>query len=209
MLVNVRKYEGGITLCNGYLVRGESGYVAVDAPLGFADWVMARLPEGEQLTELILTHQHFDHVEDAARLQKLTSCRICAHSPYSRELTLEKQAAAYWGAEPPPPYVVDEVLGSERTVAHWGGLEWQLYAIPGHSPDGMAYGIASRKHLFSGDILFAESIGNTEFPGGNLASLLAGIREKLLVLEPETEVFCGHGRRTSIQEEMLNNPYLT
>ncbi len=209
MLVDVRKYTGGPAACNGFLVRGKSGFVAVDAPLGFADWVLKRLPEGETLCALLLTHQHFDHVDDAARLKELTGCRICAHSAYSRDLTLEESAASSWGITPPPPFVVDEVLGSGRGEADWGGLQWQLFSVPGHSPDGMAYGLAERKHLFSGDILFSGSIGRADFPGGSMSTLVRGIREKLLVLPPETEVFCGHGYGTTIGEESLNNPFLS
>ncbi len=168
MAVDIQKYTGGPVACNAFLIRGEGGYVAVDAPLGFADWVQKHLPQGEKLTELILTHQHFDHVQDAARLQQLTGCRICAHSAYSPSLTLE-QAARAWGIEPPAPFRVDEVFGNTRREAAWGGLTWQLYAIPGHSPDGMAYGLTSEGCLFAGDILFAGSIGRKEFPGGSLS----------------------------------------
>ncbi len=207
MAVDIQKYTGGPVACNAYLIHGAEGYVAVDAPLGFADWVHERLPEGAELTELILTHQHFDHVQDAARLQQLTGCRICAHSPYSPELTLE-QAARAWGITPPAPFTVDDVLGSTRRTAHWGGLHWQLYSIPGHAPDGMAYGLESEQYLFVGDILFAGSIGRTDFPGGSHATLVRGIREQLLGLAPATEVYSGHGPSTSIQEELLNNPYL-
>ncbi len=209
MIVDIRKYTGGPVFCNAYLVRGEAGYVAVDAPLGFADWALTRLPEGEKLTALLLTHQHFDHVQDAARLQELTGCRICAHSPYSPELTLEADAARAWGIEPPAPFRVDDVFGSSRKAANWGGLDWQLYSIPGHSPDGMAYGLEKKGSLFVGDILFAGSIGRTDFPGGSHATLVRGIREQLLELDPATVVYSGHGPATSIQEELLNNPYLS
>ncbi len=207
MAIDIQKYTGGPVACNAYLIRGEAGYVAVDAPLGFADWVGAHLPQGEKLTALLLTHQHFDHVQDAARLQRLTGCRICAHSAYSPELTLA-EAVRDWGIRPPAPFTVDDVLGEARTEADWGGLDWQLYAIPGHAPDCMAYGLEAQQRLFVGDILFAGSIGRTDLPGGSHATLVRGIREKLLVLEPGTEVFSGHGPSTSIQEESLNNPYL-
>ncbi len=207
MAVDIQKYTGGPVACNAYLVRGEAGYVAVDAPLGFADWVRRQLPEGAALSALILTHQHFDHVQDAARLQELTGCRICAHSPYSPELTLAEAARA-WGITPPAPFTVDEAFGSGRGEAAWGGLHWQLFSIPGHSPDGMAYGLAEESCVFAGDILFAGSIGRTDFPGGSHAALVRGIREKLMGLEPATVVYSGHGPSTSIQEELLNNPYL-
>ncbi len=205
--VDIQQYTGGPVACNAYLIRGEAGYVAVDAPLGFADWVQAHLPEGAKLVTLLLTHQHFDHVQDAARLQQLTGCRICAHSPYSPDLTLEVAARA-WGIEPPAPFKVDELLGSMRATANWGGFSWQLYAIPGHAPDGMAYGLETVPCLFVGDILFAGSIGRTDFPGGSHAELVRGIREKLMVQEPATTVYSGHGPSTTLQEEMLNNPYL-
>ncbi len=208
MAVDIRKYTGGSVACNAYLIQGAQGYVAVDAPLGFADWVVAHLPEGAKLTELLLTHQHFDHVQDAAKLQALTGCRICAHSPYSPDLTLEAAARA-WGIEPPAPFKVDEAFGDKLGAADWGGLHWQLYAIPGHAPDGMAYGLADEPCLFAGDILFAGSIGRTDFPGGSHAALVRGIREHLLPLEPATVVYSGHGPATSIQEELLNNPYLS
>ncbi len=207
MAVDVQIYTGGPVACNACLVRGKGGYIAVDAPLGFADWVRRRLPEGAALTDLLLTHQHFDHVDDAARLQKLTGCRIHAHSPYSPELTLSKAASA-WGLEPPPPFVVDDAFGSSAATADWGGLAWTLHHIPGHSPDGMAYQLAEEELLFVGDILFAGSIGRTDFPGGSHAALVRGIREKLLALDPATAVYSGHGPDTSLQEEMLNNPYV-
>ncbi len=208
MAVDIQKYTGGPVACNAYLLRAEQGaYVAVDAPLGFADWVLKRLPEGARLTDLLLTHQHFDHVQDAARLQEATQCRIHAHSPYSDALTLAAAARA-WGIEPPAPFVVDGVLGDATPRADWGGLAWQLHAIPGHAPDGMAYGLPAEPCVFVGDILFAGSIGRTDFPGGSHAALVRGIREKLLALDPATAVYSGHGPDTSLQEEMLNNPYI-
>ncbi len=208
MAVDIQKYTGGPVVCNAYLIEGKDGCVAVDAPLGFADWAMARLPQGKPLTHLLLTHQHFDHVQDAARLQQLSGCCIHAHSPYTESLTLA-QAARAWGIEPPAPYRVDDAFGCSPTTADWAGLAWQLHAIPGHSTDGMAYGLPEEACLFVGDILFAGSIGRTDFPGGSMAALVRGIREKLLVLEPATEVYSGHGPDTSLQEELLNNPYLS
>ncbi len=208
MAVDVQIYTGGPVACNAYLIKGTSGYVAVDAPLGFADWVRQRLPEGAVLTDLLLTHQHFDHVQDAARLHELTGCRLHAHSPYSPALTLAESARA-WGIVPPAPFEVEDAFGSSLTTADWGGHKWTLHHIPGHSPDGMAYQLADERVLFVGDILFAGSIGRTDFPRGSMSALVRGIREKLMVQEPATRVYSGHGPYTSLQEEMLNNPYVS
>lgn len=204
---SVKTYTGGPVGCNGYLVQGPEGYVAVDAPLGMARWVASQLPEGAKLTHLLLTHQHFDHVDDVAAVKERFGCRVVAMQAYSRALTLE-DSVGNWGLPPVPPYVVDEVLGGSRFDATWGGLVWEAYAIPGHSPDGAAYGLKEQECVFVGDILFAGSVGRTDFPGGSMSTLVRGIREKLLNLSPHTEVYSGHGPSTSIGEEMLNNPYI-
>ena len=80
--------------------------------------------------------------------------------------------------------------------------------VPGHAPDGVAYLLKNEACVFVGDILFAGSVGRTDFPGGSMAQLVRGIRTHLLSLDPHTEVFSGHGPSTSIGEELLNNPYI-
>lgn len=204
---SVKTYTGGPVGCNGYLVQGPEGFVAVDAPLGMARWVATQLPEGGKLTHLLLTHQHFDHVDDVAAMQERFGCRVVGMQAYSRALTLE-ESAGNWGLPPVKPYTVDEVLGGSVFDAVWGGMAWEAYAIPGHSPDGAAYYLKEAECVWVGDILFAGSVGRTDFPGGSMSTLVRGIREKLLKLSPHTEVYSGHGPSTCIGEEMLNNPYI-
>lgn len=206
--IQIQVYTGGPVMCNGYLVAGPQGYVAIDAPAGFADWATRQLPTGAKLTDLLLTHQHFDHVQDAAKLHQLTGCHIHAAGAHSKELTLEILGGGAGWIPAVQPYTVDDVLAGD-TQATWGGLNWQVYHIPGHSPDGVAYSLPAGTCLFVGDILFAGSIGRTDFPGGSQSRLVAGIKEKLMQLPPETEVYSGHGPSTSLQEEELNNPWLT
>ena len=206
--VQIQVYTGGPVMCNGYLVAGPEGYVAVDAPAGFAAWVAGRLPEGAQLTDLLLTHQHFDHVQDAAALQRQTGCRIHAAAAHSPMLTLEA-VPGFAGMIPAvEPYKVDDVLPGDGSRA-WAGLDWQLHSISGHSQDGMAYGLPAEELVFVGDILFEGSIGRTDLPGGSQSRLVRGICDKLMKLAPDTVVYSGHGPHTSIQEEELNNPWLT
>lgn len=203
----IQVYTGGSVMCNGYLLRAEGGYIAIDAPLGFTEWILRRLPQGETISHLLLTHQHFDHVQDAALLQQKTSCRVHACSPYSKSLTLADQAAL-WGIRPPDPYTVDDAFGSQTRHATWGGLNWNIHHIPGHSPDGIAYELPDWEAMWPGDILFAGSIGRTDFPGGSARQLTEGIRQKLFTCPPSTRVYPGHGAATTLQEEMLNNPCL-
>ena len=209
MSADIQVYTGGPCACNGYLVKGPQGYVAIDAPAGFAAWVKKKLPEGSTVTDLLITHQHFDHVQGAAELAANTGCKIHACMPYSTALTLEDLARNAWGGGyDVEPYSVDNAFGSACTGATWGGLNWRIHHIPGHSPDGTAYELLGHGSVFCGDILFAGAIGRTDFPGGSLSKLVNGIREKLLSLPHTTCIYSGHGPATSIEEEVLNNPYL-
>ena len=88
------------------------------------------------------------------------------------------------------------------------GLTFALKHVPGHSPDSLCYYLADHGLLVGGDVLFAGSIGRTDFPGGSARQLVTGIKEKLLVLPDSTRVFPGHGPETSIGEEREENGYL-
>lgn len=206
--MDVKRHSSPSMGCNGYLIKAPQGYVAVDAPEGFAAWVRRVLPAGAKLTDLLITHQHFDHVADAAALQEATGCTIHACMPYSRELTLELLAGGAWGVPPVPPFRVDDVLGTAPRQADWGGLAWDVYPISGHAADGVAYGLKAEGLVFVGDILFAGAIGRTDLPGGSTSRLVTGIRNYLMILPPATRILTGHGPETSVAEESLNNPYL-
>lgn len=209
MSADIQVYTGGPCACNGYLVRCNEGYVAIDAPLGFAAWVAKKLPEGAVLTDLLITHQHFDHVQGVAELVEKYGCRVHACMPYSRELTLEELAARSWGGGlEVEPFRVDDAYGTACRALTCAGRKWKVYHIPGHSPDGVTYELEGTEQLFCGDILFAGAVGRTDFPGGSMAALIRGIRDKLLSLPHTCVVHSGHGPSTTLGEEMLNNPYL-
>ena len=208
MAMEMKVYTGGELMCNGYLLECEGGEcVAVDAPGGFAEWVKRHLPQGARLAHLLLTHQHFDHIEDAAALQRSTGCSVHACMPYSEGLTLAANAAA-WGIPAPEPFRVDAPLGAADTGADWGGLSWQALYIPGHSTDSMVYALPSEGALFAGDVLFEGSIGRSDLPGGSMSRLVRGIRDKILPYAPDTRVYPGHGPSTTVGEEELNNPFI-
>ncbi len=209
MSARVCVYEGGLVLCQGYVVETPQGLIAVDAPAGMAKWIIKNFPN-KKVTDLLITHMHFDHIEDVTALKEAFGCQIHAHSPYSSALSLVDMANSSWGMNLRIPHFdVDDVLGDTTTTATWGGLDWKLYAIPGHSPDSMVYHLAEQGDLFSGDVLFAGSIGRTDFPGGNLDILLSGIKQHLFTLDVHTKVYAGHGSSTTIGEEIVANPYLS
>jgi len=201
--MKITSYTGGFVQTNGYLVETPDGNFLVDAPEGIAEWI---LEKGVRVDDVLLTHQHYDHVTDAAALQAM-GARIHAFAPYSTELTLEAAARAWGMPILVPPYQVDSLFETDRPL-RLAGLEIALAHVPGHATDAVTFYVAEAGVVFSGDTLFAGSIGRTDLPGGNTKQLLAGIARHLLMLPPETRVLSGHGPATTIAEEAAGNPYL-
>lgn len=196
-------FTGGFVQTNGYLLETpEGGHVLIDAPMGISQWLTER---GIRPQALLLTHQHYDHVEDAAAVAEM-GARIYAWSGYSQDLTLESMVRNWGMPIRVAAFSVDEIL-TGKTTLEIGGLSFALAHVPGHSPDSVTFLLADRGELYGGDTLFAGSVGRADLPGGNMGQLIDGIRGKLFTLPPETRVFPGHGPATTIGAERAGNPY--
>ncbi len=201
--MKISSFTGGLTQTNGYLVESPDGNFLIDAPEGIAAWLANK---GVRVDDVLLTHQHYDHVVDAATMQ-ITGARLHAFAPYSTDLTLEATARAWGIPISVAPYRIDFLL-DPQTPLHLAGMDITLAHIPGHALDALTFHLAGHDIVFSGDTLFADSIGRTDLPGGSAANLLDGIRRHLLTLPPDTRVLSGHGPPTTIGEEAQGNPYL-
>ncbi|HSP44247.1 MAG TPA: MBL fold metallo-hydrolase [Luteolibacter sp.] len=201
--MTITSYTGGFTQTNGYLVETTAGNFLIDAPEGIRGWLEQN---GKQVTDALLTHQHYDHVLDAAALQE-AGVKLHAFAPYSEELTLESAARAWGMPIQVEPYAIDTLFEMDRPLK-LAGLEIALAHVPGHATDSVIFHLADHQLVFSGDTLFADSIGRTDLPGGSSRELLDGIARHLLALPPDTRVLPGHGPATTIGHEKENNPFL-
>ncbi len=198
------RFTGGFVQTNGYLVATPGGsHLMIDVPFGSAAWLR---DQGIVPAALLLTHQHYDHVEDAAAIAAM-GAKVFAWSPYSEALTLAEMMRSFGMPVEVAPYPVDEILEG-RAVLELDGAKIALLHVPGHAPDNVAFHFAETGELYPGDALFAGSVGRTDLPGGDHAVLAASIREKLYPLPPETRIFPGHGPASSIGAERAGNPFV-
>jgi glyoxylase-like metal-dependent hydrolase (beta-lactamase superfamily II) len=160
-------------------------------------------PEG-----IVLTHGHFDHVAGVAFAKNEYSCPVLMHRD---DLFLVKDAAQHaslFGIKMENPPAPDRYLEDGDHIK-LGSSHISILHVPGHSPGSICLYMASDSLLICGDVLFSGSIGRTDLFGGNYDQLIRGIREKLMTLPRETEVWPGHGTSTTIGAEYDTNPFLS
>ncbi len=205
-MLKIECFTGGIAATNAFLVYTNGDCLLVDAPEGVADWLRAadRSPDA-----LLLTHLHFDHIMDAAEVQRSFGARVYSHSAPDPDLTLESLLQGFAGPEVSIEAFEPDVLLEGESSLHFGeGNEFELLHLPGHSPDSIGFHLPEEQVLFGGDVLFHRGIGRTDFPHGDHDQLLGSIREKIFPLDATTRVLSGHGPETTVGEERSGNPFL-
>lgn len=161
---------------------------------------------GCMLQGILLTHGHYDHMLAAAAVREVYGVPLCAGQA---EKTLLSDAALNLSGIMGGKSVtqdVDRWLADGETLL-MAGIKISVIATPGHTPGGVSYYVPEGGMLFSGDTLFAESVGRTDFPGGSMSALVHSVKEKLFALPEETKVYPGHGEQTTIAYEKKYNPY--
>lgn len=192
---------------NCYFLYDEETRECVIIDPGYeADKILKFIHKRElKVNQILLTHGHFDHITEADFLRKKLGVKIGAAAA-EREILENPQLNASVMVGNPVSLKVDEWFedGQEITVL---GQTMRCILTPGHTCGGMCYYFPKAGILFSGDTLFQESVGRTDFPTGSTSQLIASIREKLFVLPDAVRVYPGHGMMTSIQDEKMLNPY--
>ncbi|ATW23965.1 MBL fold metallo-hydrolase [Candidatus Formimonas warabiya] len=154
---------------------------------------------------IINTHGHWDHVGANNELKELIKVPVLIHEQDAQYLTDGKlNLGSLMGHETASP-AADKLL-KEGDLIQFGKVSLKVIHTPGHTPGGIS--LIGEKVAFVGDTLFARSIGRTDLPGGNFATLIASIKDKLLLLDDDFVAYPGHGPSTTIGKERNENPFL-
>ncbi|WP_143309878.1 MBL fold metallo-hydrolase [Chitinophaga vietnamensis] len=163
--------------------------------------------EGLNVTRLLNTHCHLDHIFGNKLVSDTYKVRPEIHKLEEVVLERSPQAGAMYNLPFEPSPLPGRFMEEGEKIL-FGKEEIEVLFTPGHSPGSVSFYCASQRFVIAGDVLFYQSIGRTDLPGGSHQTLLRSIREKLFVLPDDTRVFSGHGPATTIGFEKKYNPFL-
>jgi glyoxylase-like metal-dependent hydrolase (beta-lactamase superfamily II) len=198
----------GMTATNCYLVADEASKDAVVIDPGDEAGKVLNAIQRNALNvkAVLLTHTHFDHIGAVGEVVAATRAPLAVHP---KELPLYRAGggAALFGL-PLRRYPEPDVLIAPGRPLSYGALTFEVLFVPGHTAGHVAFFHAPSRAVFSGDVLFQDGIGRTDFPGSSYETLMHSIKHVLFALPDETTVYSGHGPATTIGAEKRNNPFL-
>ncbi len=204
--MNIRQLVLGALGTNCYIVWDDEKKAVVIDPACYPDRILAVIKEeGLEVTSVVLTHAHFDHMEGAQGVCEATDAPLCvgagdapAVADPSRNLSARLMAKRMVSLTP------DRILREGDTLTV-GSMSFTVWETPGHTPGCIC--LVGEDVVFSGDTLFCGSIGRTDFPGGDDMAMLRSLR-RLATLPQDMAVYSGHGPATTIGQEIRTNPYM-
>jgi hydroxyacylglutathione hydrolase len=157
---------------------------------------------------LLNTHSHLDHVfGNGFMLEKYNLKPLASELDEVNRIRSVQHASLFGLCMDTPP--VPESFVTDGQIISFGDITLKALHVPGHSPGSIAYYDSNDNCIFTGDALFAGSIGRTDLEGGNYQTLIDSINVKLFILPPDTIVYPGHGRQTTIGTERMTNPFFS
>lgn len=191
---------------NVYIVAQNGEGVVIDCGCS-AEKLMAVLDKHSvKIKYIILTHGHFDHIYFIDSIREKTGAKVCIHEMDSECLSDPKlNGMALFPIRGSASFKPADILLKDGELLECGGLKYKIIHTPGHTKGGIC--ILVENNIFTGDTLFKETIGRTDFPGGSSSDIKNSIEGKLYALPDETVVYPGHGDATTIGHEKRHNPY--
>ena len=195
---------GGIFETNCYVLQAPEGAILFDAPDGACEWL-----ESQGITPklLLLTHGHFDHIPDLAKIKRRFGCDIGCHAD-TVPMISDPEFFRNYGFQLEIEPVDADFLIEETSQRSFAGLDLEVLDVPGHSPGSLCFHSREGKLLVGGDVLFAGGVGRWDLPGGDGELLFRGIKTKLFPLGDDVVVLPGHGPATTIGRERRTNPFV-
>jgi hydroxyacylglutathione hydrolase len=210
-MISVVSFTLGVVQTNSYLIANlDSGQAVVIDPAAEGRSISAEAKRrGWRIGSIWLTHAHFDHIAGAAELADSTNPPppVALH-PEDYPLWRVQGGALLFGMEidPGPEPSIDLQHGQ---TLHLGSASFEVRHAPGHTRGHVIFYCAAEKFACVGDVIFQNSIGRTDLPGGNYQTLLKSIREQVLTLPDDTRLLSGHGPETTVGLEKIYNPFLS
>lgn len=206
--MKIEKFVTGIISTNCYLaVNEETKQAVVIDPAACPASLMKHVKaEGLHIEAILLTHAHFDHIMGIDGFLKEFKVPVYVQEEDLKMLEDPElnQSSVYTAG-----YVFSGAEGiRDGQILELAGFRFRTLHTPGHTPGGCCYYVQEEGVLFSGDTLFQNSVGRTDFPGSSTGALIRGIREKLMVLPEDTLVYPGHMGETTIGHEKQCNPFI-
>ncbi len=206
MSIVVDRYELGPIGTNCYVVRSSRSAeeaVVIDPSGDSAELRIELARLGARCSAILVTHGHWDHLLGVAELAEGTGAPV--HMADDERAMLENLPDLVPAGVTARGYTPDVLLAGDETL-ELAGITFETLRVPGHSPGHLAY--HADEALFSGDVLFAGSVGRVDLPGADWDTLVETLRALTERFPPETVVYAGHGPPTTLGTELARNPFL-
>ena len=211
-MINIKCFSFNPFQENSYLVWDSSGQGLIIDPGCYDEVEIDEIREDIALKNIspvaiLLTHGHFDHIFGVEKLSGIYKIPIYMNEEDKIIVAQNPLFAQTFGLKTPSANFYTLPV-REGDILNFGEIEFTVIATPGHTPGGVCYYDKNNKVLFTGDTLFAGSIGRTDFQGGDYDKLIVGIMDKLMGLDGDVDILPGHGPSSNIGYERVHNPFL-